>query len=157
MTTAPTLEFEIADSKKSAEQDVTKLPKGDHYIYSDGSGFKAKIGAAAWMQPLESAPNGEVQRLYHLGSETHHTIFEAELIGVLLALDIIKSTPCLTKVTILLDSQAAIQALQSGKTKSGKYLVDEFYKQIHKIQAKRRSLRIRIQWVPGHIGVNGNK
>ncbi len=61
MTTAPTLEFEIADSKKSAEQDVTKLPKGDHYIYSDGSGFKAKIGAAAWMQPLESAPNGEVQ------------------------------------------------------------------------------------------------
>ncbi len=28
MTTAPTLEFEIADLKKSAEQDVTKLPKG---------------------------------------------------------------------------------------------------------------------------------
>ncbi len=28
--TAPTLECDIANLKKSAEQDVTELPKGDH-------------------------------------------------------------------------------------------------------------------------------
>ncbi|PBK73064.1 hypothetical protein ARMSODRAFT_1015873 [Armillaria solidipes] len=120
-------EFIVADSKKSAEQDVAKLPKGDRYIYSDGSGFKAKIGAAAWMQPLESTPNGEVQRLLHLGPDTRHTVFEAELVGAILVVDIIRSTPRLTKATILLDSQAAIVTPQSGKTKSGKYLVEEFH------------------------------
>ncbi|SJL09301.1 uncharacterized protein ARMOST_12678 [Armillaria ostoyae] len=151
------LKFSIPDTKKSAEQDVAKLPKGDRYIYSDGSGFKAKIGAAAWMQPLESTPNREVQRLLHLGPDTHHTVFEAELVGALLAIDIIKSTPCLTKATILLDSQAAILALQSGKTKSGRYLVEEFHNQVRKLQASRKTLRIRIQWVPGHVSIDGNE
>ncbi|PBK97576.1 hypothetical protein ARMGADRAFT_921464, partial [Armillaria gallica] len=80
-----------------------------------------------------------------------------ELIGAILALDIIKSTVRLVKATILIDSQAAILAIQSGQTKSGRYLVEEFHHQAHQLQAKRISLRIHIQWVPGHIGVLGNK
>ncbi|SJL01510.1 uncharacterized protein ARMOST_04832 [Armillaria ostoyae] len=137
------LEFIVADSKKSAEQDVAKFPKGDHHIYSDGSGFKAKIGAAAWMQPLESAPNGEVQ------------VYNASFTWVLIL--ITPSTPRLTKAAIILDSQAAILVLQSGKTKSGKYLVEEFHNQVRKLQATRKTLRIRVQWVPGHVGINGNE
>ncbi|KAK0444924.1 uncharacterized protein EV420DRAFT_1721464 [Desarmillaria tabescens] len=120
MIRSTALKFSMADFKKSAEQDVAKFLKGDHYIYSDRSGFKAKIGMAAWMQPLESAPNGEVLHCLHLGPETHHTVFEVELVGTLLAIDIIKSTSHLTKATILLDSQAAILVLQSGNTKLGK-------------------------------------
>ncbi len=80
-----------------------------------------------------------------------------EIAGTILALDIIKSTTRLTKATILIDSQAAILALQSGQTKSGRYLVEEFHRQAQRLQSKRRSLRIRIQWVPGHVGMIGNK
>ncbi|KAK0462663.1 uncharacterized protein EV420DRAFT_1265776, partial [Desarmillaria tabescens] len=86
-----------------------------------------------------------------------HTVFESVLIGAILALDIIKSTASLVKATILIDSQAAILALQSSQTTSGRYLVDEFHRQVRLLQAKRQSLRIRIQCVPDHIDVHKNK
>ncbi|SJL18922.1 uncharacterized protein ARMOST_22524 [Armillaria ostoyae] len=134
------IEFEIASSKKQVEQQATATPQEDKLVFSDGSGFKAGIRVAAWMQTNTSAPHGEVHCHLYLGSDTHHTVFEAELIGAILALDIIWSTPRLMKATILLNSQAAILALQSGGTKSGRYLVEEFH-----------------MWVPGHMGVFGNE
>ncbi|PBK82599.1 hypothetical protein ARMGADRAFT_867970, partial [Armillaria gallica] len=93
----------------------------------------------------------------HLGPDTHHTIFKAELVGAIQAVDIIRSTPCLTKATILLDLQATILALQSEKTKSGKYLVKEFHNQVCKLQAIHKTLHICIQWVPGHVGIDRNE
>ncbi|PBK60358.1 hypothetical protein ARMSODRAFT_847964, partial [Armillaria solidipes] len=56
---------------------------------------------------------------------------------------------------LLMDSQAAILALQSDQTKSGRYLVNEFHRQARLLQAKRRPLWIRR--VPGHISVHGNE
>ncbi len=132
-------------------------PRGEWLIFSDGSGFKAGIRAAAWSQTNKNALHGKVYHHLYLGPDTHHTVFEAELIGAILALDIIKSTARLVKATILIDSQAAILVIQSGQTKSGQYLVEEFHCQACQLQAKRRSLRIHIQWVPGHISVLGNK
>ncbi|KAK0460799.1 ribonuclease H-like domain-containing protein, partial [Armillaria novae-zelandiae] len=86
-----------------------------------------------------------------------HTVFEAELTGAILAIDIIKSIPRLTRATILLDSQAAILALKGERTKSGHYLVEEFHKQVIKLQKRRSSLQITVQWVPGHVGIEGNE
>ncbi|KAF9025481.1 hypothetical protein BDZ89DRAFT_910075, partial [Hymenopellis radicata] len=79
--------------------------------------------------------------------------FEAELVGLLLALDIIEGTPRLTRATILLDSQAAILAIRNGCTGGGgRYLVEEFYRRLKVLAPKRRSLRVELQWIPGHNG-----
>lgn len=121
------LSFSIANSKDEAKAAVGLISESATCIFTDGSGFKNGVGAAAWLKPLNTAPNGGVARLLHLGKDTHHTVFEAELLGAILALDIICNTPRLTKAIILLDSQAAIQALQSRKTQSGRYLVKQFH------------------------------
>ncbi|KAK0240992.1 hypothetical protein EDD85DRAFT_386333 [Armillaria nabsnona] len=55
-----TLVFAMADSKKSAEQDVAKLPREDRYMYSDGSSFKANIGIRGGCVDAQTAPKGEV-------------------------------------------------------------------------------------------------
>ncbi|KAI5895237.1 uncharacterized protein SCHCODRAFT_02441758, partial [Schizophyllum commune H4-8] len=85
------------------------------------------------------------------------TVFEAELVGASLAVDIIASTKRLTKAAILLDSQAAIQALRGSGTKAGQQLVYEFWERIHRLRAARRTLSLTVAWVPGHVGVEGNE
>ncbi len=67
-----------------------------------------------------------MQHLY-LGSDDHHIVFEVELAGAILAINIIKSVPHLTCMTILLDSQAALLALKGARMKSGRHLVEEFH------------------------------
>ncbi|KAF9017467.1 hypothetical protein BDZ89DRAFT_920829, partial [Hymenopellis radicata] len=99
-----------------------------------------------------------VIRRFYLGRESDHTVFEAELVGLLLALDIIESTPRLTRATILLDSQAAIMAVKNGNTGGGgRYLVEEFYRRLKSLATKRRSLRLELRWIPGHKGAEGNE
>src|SRR6266852_3478726 len=58
-------------------------------IYSDGLAFKGKVGAAAVL----TCP-GHLHKIlhYHLGLETEHTVHEAELIGTVLALHLIRHT-----------------------------------------------------------------
>ena len=52
-------------------------------IYSDGSGFKEGIGAGAWAKDR----NGQhITRKYYLGDIQTHSVFEGELVGVILAL-----------------------------------------------------------------------
>ncbi|KAF9026197.1 hypothetical protein BDZ89DRAFT_1113891 [Hymenopellis radicata] len=111
-----------------------KLPLDRVHIFTNGSVFKAGVGAAAWSGNIPlTAPNGEVVRRLYLGRESDHTVFEAELVGLLLALDIIENTPRLTKATILFDSQAAIMAIRNGSTGGGgRYLVEEFETAISK-------------------------
>ncbi len=53
-----TFVFAMADSKKSAEQDVAKLPREDRYMYSDGSCFKANIGIRGGCVDAQTAAQG---------------------------------------------------------------------------------------------------
>jgi ribonuclease HI len=57
-------------------------------VYSDGSAQEGKVGAVAVLLHTGSL----TQTLhYHLGPESEHTVPEAELIGIILALHLIKS------------------------------------------------------------------
>ncbi|PBK79251.1 hypothetical protein ARMGADRAFT_951139, partial [Armillaria gallica] len=68
-----------------------------------------------------------VSRCLHLGSDIHHTIFESELIGAILALDIICGTPRLMKAYILLDLQGMLLAIKTQKIKSDCHLLKEIF------------------------------
>ena len=79
-------------------------------VYCDGSSYKGGVGAAAILyknnRPLK------IQR-FRLGIPEEHTIYEAELVGILLALfPLTKILRQITKPAIIgLDNQAATRAL----------------------------------------------
>ncbi|KLO09436.1 hypothetical protein SCHPADRAFT_795491, partial [Schizopora paradoxa] len=85
-----------------------------------------------------------------------HTVFEAEIVGAILGLDIIRATPRLTATHLFIDCQPAISALQSPSSQPAQYLLDVFHKTLAQIRMARRSLRIHIHWVPGHEDIEGS-
>ena len=83
------------DSRMQPEPGVTQL-------YSDGLGLDRQVGAAVvlFMQGEES----NVLR-FHLGTIADHTVYEAELMGLLLALHLLRSERDVTRAVIRLDNQ----------------------------------------------------
>ena len=95
-------------------------------VYRDGSSHNDAVGAAAVMYR-----NGRHTRTLkcHLGPASKHTVYEAELIGLLLGLHLIKTEKrSSTSCALGADNQAAIEALQSELTRPGQHIAAEFVK-----------------------------
>lgn len=152
-TWQPRFSYSIAATREAAIEEA-----GNHQdalvIFTDGSGFEGGTGAAA--QARDRQGTCHVRR-YHLGSLMEHTVFEGEVVGTILALDIARSCRRVRNVVILLDNQAAIMALQSGRGKSGRHLLDTFHHELDLLLRAKPHLHFHIAWVPGHEGVAGNE
>jgi ribonuclease HI len=146
----PQFTANIADSKPAAASRV-RARMDDIQIYTDGSGYKGNIGAAAIIPETGAALRCK------LGKETKHTVFEGELVGILLALTLLEKNPLASTALITLDNQAAIQALQNDHAQPAQYLLDEIHATILKMKRRRRRLRIHLEWVPGHMEIKGNE
>jgi ribonuclease HI len=130
------------------------VKKGGFCVYTDGSGFEGGVGAEA--VAMRGGLEGE-HRTRHLGDQSEHTVFESEVAGGILALDIIKTTPRLTDVDIFMDCQPAIIAISAPKPQPGQYLVSTFHDVLRRLLSARRSLKICLHWVPAHFGIAGNE
>lgn len=77
----------ISDNKDKSVAEDTQATEVVR-VYSDGSVQDGKVGAAALL-----SRQGEPDRIvhYHLGSISQHTVHEAELVGILLGLHLIKA------------------------------------------------------------------
>ena len=122
----------------------------DIQIYTDGSGYKGNIRAAAII------PKTCTTLRFKLGRETRHTIFKGKLVRILLALALLEASPQADTVLIALDNQAAIWALQGNHTQPSQYLLDEIHSAILRIKHRHHQLLIHLEWVLGHMDVEGN-
>ncbi|CAG8577605.1 9895_t:CDS:2, partial [Acaulospora colombiana] len=122
----------------------------DIMVYTDGSGFEGNIGAAAVLYR-----NGQMSRhlQYHLGTDKEHTVYEGELVGIILGLHLIKgikgSRP---KATVNLDNQAAIISTLTNKPQPGAYLLDE----VNRLATQTQEMPLKFTWIPGHSDIPGN-
>ena len=91
-------------------------------IYTDGSGQDGMAGAAAIL--LEGGEVAKALR-YQLGPLEYHTMYEAELVGILLGVWLAQQALDADLASIKADSQAAIQALCAHKKGPGSHLLDE--------------------------------
>ena len=143
-------------------------------VYTDGSSFEGGVGAAAILYK-----NNQIMKIcqYHLGSSTEHTVYEAELIGIILALFLLMNLYCQMCNTIVigLNNQASIRALANQDSKPAQYLLDHIHTTVENLQEKqdkiqntskfreahrnkhtlvvcnRGVINLNIQWVPGHM------
>ena len=88
-----------------------------------------------------------------------HTTYEAEVVGVLLAAELIRKERAVHTATIQLDNQAVMQALGSCSAKPAQLLLNSVREACHEwLTDRRRSGRqLTIGWVSGHDGIKGNE
>jgi ribonuclease HI len=147
------LTFSIAEDKGAAETELAKYT-GGVCVYGDGSGFEGGVGGAA----VVKRPNGEFDaRRVYLGTEAKHTVFEAEVVGLILCLLLIGSIPRLCSATALIDNQAAIRAVANPRPQPGQHLIQLFHKTLADLKRRRRTFRLHIAWIPGHRDIEGNE
>lgn len=146
----------IADSRDEAVA-LDAVQSNDIRIYSDGSAIEGRVGASAVLLRHTRPPR---TLHFHLGKLSHHSVYEAELVGLLLAIHLISTEPsaCLT-TSINVDNQSALMAPSTAAAHSGQYLVDEFLRLAKTVKRERgpHGYRLEIRWVAGHEGAEGNE
>ena len=123
-------------------------------IFTDGSGHSGGIGAAAILRR-----RGRQDKIlcFHLGSETEHTVYNAEQIGMLLGAKLLWQENNVDTVYMGVDNQAAIRATISRDSHSGHTLTDMFLQTVSEALDKHNIDKLIVRWVPGHTNVAGNE
>lgn len=128
----PRLTTSIEKNKDAAKEAIQAIEHHGVIVYADGSGFEGKAGAAAtlWVNGIKK----ESLR-FHLGSLRDHTVYEAEAVGVILALHLLQERNTRTKKAVIaIDNQAVIKSLTNQKSKPGHYLVDKIHDLVEDFQ-----------------------
>ena len=134
-------EVEIEADREKAITDALNI--SGIAVYTDGSGFENKIGAAAVL-----VKNGIVKRSlrYYLGTDTNHTVYEAEAVAVTLGLHLLMGMKkVIEKATIGMDNQAVLMGMANQKSKASHHLMDKIHdmlEDLQAVQARRRGERI---------------
>ena len=124
----------IPSNKEEFKREDMQAP--EHVkIYTDGSVHNGKVGAAVVMFK-DGKSIGRFQ--YHLGKDSKHTVFEAELVGVFLGLQLIKDKHANNiTYTIRVNNQVAIKSLTLKMDKPGNYLAVEILDTASKLQRSK--------------------
>ena len=150
------LRTSIAGSKENSKIEDSNASESIK-VYSDGSENNGKVGAAAViLKP------GQQPRIlhYHLGSDTEHTVQEAELVGLLLGIHLIKTEKKgRTSFALGTDNQAAIKTLTTNLVTPSQQIVLKFLKAAASIQKSRGTTKysLTLRWTAGHVGIAGNE
>ena len=161
---APPVFAEISidtDREEASERAAALLDTPDMVVYSDASATGGQTGAAAVM--LDQNQNITRSRQISVGLTTHWSIHAAELIGIHQAIEMITDQVSGGQIaghlqgqtiTILSDSQSALQAIARPSNKSGQHIVHSILEATKSLTA--HNVRLRLQWVPGHSDNPGN-
>jgi ribonuclease HI len=143
---------EVAATRESAIE-MEKKDNADFKVFSDGSGNVGETGAAAVLYRKGcNSPLKSFQK--YIGPVQKHNTFEAEAIGGILAMWLLKCTPEThgKMVSFYTDNQSLIRSLHRPKATSGQHLVKNLID-----AAKEVNGRLKIRWISGHSNVPGNK
>ena len=180
-TYSPSLTTKISASKDIVFKHAQKAHHALCFkVYCDGSRLHKGVGAVAILYK-----NNRIVKIsrFHLGAANKHTVYKAELVGVLLALNILTSLACqlINTVLIGLDNQAVIWALNDQTSKSSHYLLNLIHTACEKLQEKQDKLQnatdfhitkwqgthlvtrtrgvfdLHVQWVLGHKDIKPNE
>jgi ribonuclease HI len=160
----PAFSTSIADSRHEAIEEAKKLHTTRQVrIYSDGSLYEGGVGASA---VLYLGNRFQKSLTYHLGPEHHHTVYEAEIVGLLLGTHLLSSlSRRLHNPIICIDNQPSIRALANQKPHPAHYLLDHLHDATRLLKLKERNkpngitddFSLHLTWTPGHENILENE
>ena len=155
MTKSKPFKIKIPPDKETSKQEAQHI-MDEIQVYMDGSIIDGKVGAAA----ILTRPGHDHRILrYQLGDVNEQTIYDAELVGILMGVHLIKTEKAAHRnITLGADSQAAIKAVKNELSTPGHYIANQIIRttrQISKVRSSKYSLTIR--WTAGHMGIDGNE
>ncbi|PPR06479.1 hypothetical protein CVT24_002565, partial [Panaeolus cyanescens] len=123
-------------------------------LYTDGSLTEWGVaGAAVWMK----RDREQGRRAVRLGDPEENTVYEAELMGLVLGMEMAIEKKFKGAVHIGLDNQAVLATIRSRKPRFAQHIWTRFEKLVKSYLKKDRSNMVILRWVPGHEGVEGNE
>jgi ribonuclease HI len=141
------------DNRETAVQrhkEITTLASRPLVIYTDGSGYEGRIGAAMIVDLDDQ------HRLSQMGTDDMSTVYAAELRAIEMALDYVRNTQEINNgVVIFADSQAALKALRRPRMPSGQIYLSGCLDALRWLTD--RGIAVEFRWIPAHQGVPGNE
>ena len=144
-------ETHIASSKEEAIKVHDKMTSEPNQIviYTDGSDNPFGVGAAAVI------PSDNTRVGTRLGTNKEATVYLAELVGIDLGLAAAIARWQGEIITVFADNQSAIKSVADPGTQSGQFILREIIGKLH--ACREMQARVRLCWIPGHMGVEGNE
>jgi ribonuclease HI len=123
-------------------------------IYMDGWMKDGVVGVAAVL-----VREGREDRVLnvHLGLDKEHEVYEVEVLGLQLGLQLLTQEHWVDNAVFFTDSQAAIRTLASGRAEHIAYAFADLNSLSTSVLTKHWGIRINTRWIPGHEGVEGNE
>lgn len=101
----------ISATKDDAANDEQKWVEKDGWrVYSDGSDVDGGVGAAAVL--IAPGRNPKVLR-YHLGTSTDHSVYEGEVVGIALGIELLHRERTCRTASCAVDNTASLRAVQN--------------------------------------------
>jgi ribonuclease HI/exonuclease III len=149
---APRFTTRISTSRESSI-DNEKHDDADFKVFTDGSDHDGGVGAAAILYK-KGTPMSVSHLKAYLGPSTEHNSYEAEVVGGILAMWLVRNNPetLRKKISIYSDNQAFLKTAAHPKAVPGQYLLREF-----NASANDFTATISLKWISGHSNVRGNE
>jgi len=156
----------ISDSKESALTSHNQLrlsaPPDSLFFYTDGSLIDGSSGAGVVVHSKSEDGNWEASGGKGQELGVLRTVYEAELVGISMALEVIlgmvKDEPRSNfNFYILADNQSALLNALSPLHSPGQQLRAHILSLYTSILQASPSVALKLVWVPGHQGIEGNE
>ncbi|CAG9135416.1 unnamed protein product [Plutella xylostella] len=132
----------------ASEEELSKIENDWPMVYTDGSKIEDKVGGAVTLWR-----NGNECKTNAFRLENYNSVFQAELVAISRALNLIAREPHAKRGNILSDSRSALELLRDPS--STHPLAYEIRKKIEDLKGGGGD--VAFYWVKAHIGIPGNE
>ena len=140
----PELKFTL-DTSSFVDRDGSKAPANCN-VYTDGSKKDKKVGAGVYIIKDNMTRAEESFRLPDFA-----TVYQAEVLAILKAAEILRSIPDLSTIKVYVDSQAALRTIQTDFVKS-----KLAYRMLLALNRVKHDSLVFV-WTKAHVGTEGNE